>query len=131
MSPNFVSATSSKDLTLSWHRYLSYKHQSTDLLGSDFLVFLLLTLNIFHIIFSIVSIVDFEQVNVSWVLVWYCVSCHLWRWRQLLLLCNFDWIDIIFWRLLSYLFNGVFAQCLVILPWSISELNILKQKDLP
>ena len=30
------------------------------------LVFLLLTLNIFHTIF-IVSIVDFEQVNINWV----------------------------------------------------------------
>ena len=30
------------------------------------LVFLLLTLNIFHIIFS-VSVVDFERVNVAWV----------------------------------------------------------------
>ena len=31
-----------------------------------FLVFLLVTLNIFHT-FSSISIVDFEQVNVSWV----------------------------------------------------------------
>ena len=31
-----------------------------------FLVFLLLTMNIFHTFFS-VSVVDFEQVNVSWV----------------------------------------------------------------
>ena len=30
------------------------------------LLFLLLTLNIFHTFFSGVSIVDFEQVNVSW-----------------------------------------------------------------
>ena len=30
------------------------------------LVFLLLTLNIFHTFFSSVSIVDFEQVNISW-----------------------------------------------------------------
>ena len=32
---------------------------------TPFLVFLLLTLNIFHTVFS-VSIDDFEQVNVSW-----------------------------------------------------------------
>ena len=32
----------------------------------DILLFLLLTLNIFHIVFTI-SVVDFEQVNVSWV----------------------------------------------------------------
>ena len=31
-------------------------------------MFLLLTLNIFHILF-IISIADFEQVNVSWVVI--------------------------------------------------------------
>ena len=38
------------------------KHKKRDVV----LVFLLLTLNIFHSVFS-VSIVGFEQVNVSWV----------------------------------------------------------------
>ena len=42
---------------------LTIKHQND--VNDIVLVFLLLTLNIFHFFFS-VSIVDFEQVNVSW-----------------------------------------------------------------
>ena len=42
---------------------LTKKHQND--VNAVVLVFLLLTLNIFHTFFS-VSIVDFEQANVSW-----------------------------------------------------------------
>ena len=57
-----------------------------------FLVFLLLTLNIFHTFFYSVSIVDFEQVNVSWLYImfwlflaagknhWHSTQC-LWEWE--------------------------------------------------